>query len=102
AWLYGATGAGAPEIMWNSGSMSDGLIANPFGTGLAAGPSGCAGAAFGYAAPAISGLPQRSRRSGAVDLHQFVVCRLHRRGGVHTLNRLRVHVDDDVLRLHLG
>src|SRR6266850_6134271 len=41
-------------------------------------------------------------KSGAVDLDHFSVRPLDRIGRRHALDRLRVHVDDDVLGLHLG
>jgi hypothetical protein len=41
-------------------------------------------------------------RSGAVDLDHLSVRPLDRIGRRHALDRLRVHVDDDVLGLHLG
>src|SRR6185437_12953997 len=40
--------------------------------------------------------------SGAVDLDHLSVRPLDRIGRRHALDRLRVHVDDDVLGLHLG
>src|SRR5690349_24875633 len=46
--------------------------------------------------------PIASRALPLLDLHQLVMCRFYRRFRRHALDRLRVHVDDDVLSLHLG
>src|SRR6185369_6550888 len=49
----------------------------------------------------MTGPPSRSRLR-AVDLFQLGLGPLHRFLGRHALDGLRVHVDDDVLRIGLG
>src|SRR5437016_3656461 len=51
---------------------------------------------------AMSSLPQISVTRSGVDLDQFVMRPLDRLLGGHALDRLRVHVDDDVLGDDLG
>src|SRR3990172_3707179 len=71
------------------------------GAGWDAGGGGSA-ASSPAAPPAPPAMGFFNEASALVDLLQFPLGPLHGVFGLHALDRLRVHVDDDVLGVHLG